>query len=1163
MKQLSLAVRLALGFLVVALLPLAGLAWYYLHTFEQALTASVLQNVSLIADKKAGQIDDFIDERLADARVSSLQQPVRKALQALSEAYERGGLDAVRGIAGEHRAQLDALGERSEYHDLLLIDRAGNVIFSLRQEADLGTNLLDGPYRDTPLAAGFRQAMTFLHVDLTHFAPYQPSRGEIAAFAVAPVIDGDRLIGALALQINLAAIAPVVADRTGLGSTGETVLALRDGEAVRFSMPLAKQAGEPFSVTVSSTDVAVPMHHALAGEQGFGIARDYAGTEVAASWQYLPALDWGMVVKIDAAEALEPFQRRQRNTVLAFAAFVLLSALAALGLGRRFLRSESIIAAQEARYRAMFGSMTDGVALYRPVGDGEEFVVLDLNPAGERISGMSRDEVLGRPSREAFPGLEAAGIFAAFRRVHRGGGSETVNLTAYRDERVDLWVENDVIRLPGGEILSVFKDITARKQAEDALGRSLVDLREAQRIARLGTWTLDLRSGRLEWSDEVFRIFELDPTRFPASYEAFLAAIHPEDRASVDRAYRESLETRQPYEISHRLRFPDGRIKHVHEHGESLFAEDGTPLVSRGTVQDITELRRAEEALQLYANIFEHSGEAIMVTDHDNRIIAVNPAFTRQTGYSLEEIGGANPNMLSSGRTPRETYQSMWSALNDGGYWQGELWDRNRNGSVYPKWAAISAIRDASGVITHYIASFTDISERKAAEARIEHLAHHDSLTGLFNRYNLEIRLSQALSSARREGNELAVMFIDLDRFKVINDTLGHHIGDLLLVEVAQRLQHCVRESDIVARLGGDEFVVVLTGLDNPEDASSAGAKILHALSQPYDIEGDRLHTSPSIGISVYPGDGPDASTLMKNADTAMYHAKEQGRNNMQYFTAALNAAAGERMSLERELRLATEQGQFELHYQPQVATGAPPDARPCAVEALLRWHHPQRGQISPARFIPIAEETGLIETIGAWVLDEACRSFAQWKAAGIGPRRVAVNLSAHQLRSPALVERVEAVMRRHGLTDGELELEITESVAMDDPAAAIEKLQALRRLGVTLAIDDFGTGYSSLAYLKRLPIQILKLDREFVRDIETDPNDAAISAATLTLAHSLGLEVVAEGVETAAQRDFLAAHGCDKLQGYLFGRPQPAEHWLEIWQGGNQPGAERPRHPA
>jgi diguanylate cyclase (GGDEF)-like protein/PAS domain S-box-containing protein len=569
---------------------------------------------------------------------------------------------------------------------------------------------------------------------------------------------------------------------------------------------------------------------------------------------------------------------------------------------------------------------------------------------------------------------------------------------------------------------------------------------------------------------------------------------------------------------------------------ESLAASVNS--MSRKIKRDVEELETLLLQQRLFGRMFEFSGEAILITDQDNRIIKINPAFTQLTGYNMDDLLGANPSILSSGRTPREIYQTLWASLQSSGHWQGELWDRNKNGLEYPKWASISTILDEFGKITHYIASFTDISERKAAEERIDYLAHHDVLTGLPNRFNLESRLDQALLSARRDQKQLAVIFIDLDRFKVINDTLGHHIGDLLLTEVAIRLRRCVRESDIVARLGGDEFVIVLTSIASMADAASVTHKVLHYLVEPYQIDDHTLHSSPSVGISIFPNDGDNAESLMKAADTAMYHAKDHGRNHAQFFTEAMNTEVNERMTLERELRIALREGQFELHYQPQVCTH---NHVICGVEALVRWQHPERGLIPPLKFIPIAEETGLIEEIGRWVLDEACRQFAIWRTQGVENVRMAVNLSAHQLRSPNLINAVAEAMQRNNLGQGDLELEVTESVAMADPEHAIQRLKALRDLGVALAIDDFGTGYSSLAYLKLLPIQTLKLDRSFVKDIESDENDAAISAATIALAHSLGLKVVAEGVETEAQSRFLELHNCDFLQGYRYGRPEPA----------------------
>lgn len=555
-------------------------------------------------------------------------------------------------------------------------------------------------------------------------------------------------------------------------------------------------------------------------------------------------------------------------------------------------------------------------------------------------------------------------------------------------------------------------------------------------------------------------------------------------------------------------------------------------------------------ALRLHASVFEHSGEAILVTDAANRIIAANPELTRLTGYPTEELLGRDPKILSSGETPPETYRAMWDALRAQGRWQGELRDRRKDGGVYPKWVRITALQDAGGA--GYIASFTDISKRKSDEARLSHLAFNDSLTGLLNRHGLKIQLDRAMTagadaSRRPLAAPLAILLLGLHHLKSINKTLGHAVGDQLLAGVAERLSACAPDTSILATLGGGEFVIGLPAPTEPQARGAAHAladKILGALGDFQISDGRRVHADASIGISVFPADGADAATLLQHAAAAMYAAKENKRANIQFFDAAMNLRALARLELETDLRDALKAGQLELHYQPQITAS---DGRICGFEALLRWRHPRRGMVSPADFIPIAEASGLIEPIGAWVLDSACRQLADWRAEGIAGLRMAVNLSARELRSSDLVERVRTVLDRHGIQASQIEIEVTESVAMDDPERGIELLRQLHALGVTLAIDDFGTGYSSLAYLKLLPIHVLKIDRAFVRDVETDANDAAICAATIALAHTLGLKVVAEGIETEAQRHVLATvQGCDYLQGYFFGRPAPAASWRE-----------------
>lgn len=807
------------------------------------------------------------------------------------------------------------------------------------------------------------------------------------------------------------------------------------------------------------------------------------------------------------------------------------------GLGEAFTAMQVNIAQREAEFRAVTATSAD--AFWALDMDGK---IVDVNRACERLLGYTRAELLTLRLSNLDTGKSAQELLAQIREIVAGGGGLIVTEYQHKSGK-KIPVEITVSHWPiaGGRLFGFVRDITERRHVEEAVRQSEERYRLLFANSPQPMCLFDENS--LHFLD----VNEAAVAHYGFSRAEFLSMtlldLHPvRDVPRLIKAIERTPSGRMSGEYQHRTH--DGRTLDCVMWTERMQTATRTERVA--LIHDISERKRAEHSLHLYANIFERSGEAIVISDIHNNIVAVNPAFTELTGYSQDEVLGKNPKILASGTTPPETYRDMWLALQDTGFWQGELVDRRKDGSTYPKWAAISVIRNDAGEIAHYMASFTDISDRKAAEERIAYLAHHDDLTGLINRYSLEHRLKQAIHATRRDGRHLAVMFIDMDRFKLINDTLGHHVGDKLLQEVANRLRDCVRESDIVARLGGDEFVVVTTSLGAPVDALSVARDIRESLARPYVLENTPLHSSPSIGVAVFPDDGRDTDSLMKNADTAMYHAKEQGRNNVQFFTAAMNAAAAERMTLETELRTALDNQQFVLHYQPQVETQS---QQLCAVEALIRWQHPTRGLVPPMRFIPIAEETGMIEAIGAWVLDEACRQLAEWRQGGMRVSRMAVNLSACQLRSPNLIAQVQSTLKRHRLDRGDLELEITETTAMANPEHAIAQLHGLRESGVLLAIDDFGTGYSSLAYLKRLPIQTLKLDRSFVRDIETDPNDAAISAATLALAHSMGLKVVAEGVETEGQRHFLATHRCDVLQGYMFGKPEPAEVWRAHWQ--------------
>lgn len=564
----------------------------------------------------------------------------------------------------------------------------------------------------------------------------------------------------------------------------------------------------------------------------------------------------------------------------------------------------------------------------------------------------------------------------------------------------------------------------------------------------------------------------------------------------------------------------------------------GVPLADGGLVTiytDISERRASAEREELAQKVFNHTPTGIIFTDEAHHILSTNPATTLMTGYEpLELLGKTVFSLIAASQAL--TPASFQEKLNSGGSWYGELELTPKSGEPFPAGIRVSRVDDPqSGQPAHYIWILADITERREAEERMRHIAQHDALTGLPNRLALLMRLAQLLPEARRHEWQVAIMFLDLDRFKIINDTLGHQVGDDLLREVACRLSNVVRETDFVARLGGDEFVVILPGISTPSDAALVAGKIIAALSTQIHAEGHELHTSPSIGISIFPNDGPDGDTILKNADTAMYHAKAAGRNNYQFFAADMNLASAERLDIERKLRHAIARNELALCFQPQFRADG---SRPTGVEALVRWHHPSDGMISPVRFIPVAEETGIIVEIGEWVLLNACRTMKQWLDDGLGPIRIAVNVSARQLRRRDFCETVAGALADSGLPPELLELEITESSVMENPDEAIQILQRLGRMGVSLAIDDFGTGYSSLAYLKLFPIDHLKIDRSFVADIETDLNDRAIAFGTIALAHSLGLNVIAEGVETEDQLELLRSNTCDEVQGYFFSKP-------------------------
>jgi len=862
-----------------------------------------------------------------------------------------------------------------------------------------------------------------------------------------------------------------------------------------------------------------------------------------------------------------------------------------------------------------------------------------------------------------------------------------------------LWFELSIARKPvaaglAPRFIVLSRDITERKRVESALRKSEALRNESQRMAHIGSWELDLRNKTLSWSDECFHIFEIHPARFGASYEAFLDAIHPDDREMVDKAYTDSLKNRTPYNIVHRLLFRDQRVKFVQEWCETQYDHEGHPILSIGTVQDVTERKQAEaeilalnlnleqqvrertkellakeeqlretlalndsilmtspmgiaayrqdgqcvmanpalasiaditqeqllnqnfrqlsawqasgiqeaaervlatgarveleirhltsffghdvwalcrlsrftsrgephlllmlenitekkaaeEELRLAASVYQNSSEGILVTDAAGIILSVNPAFTEITGYAEDEAQGQKTSLLRSDRHGPEFYRSMWEALTTEGCWRGEIWNRRKDGEVYLEWLSINRIEASAGAPFRYVAVFHDITELRRKDEEIRHQAFHDALTGLPNRALMKDRLLHALEWAKREDGRLAVIFIDLDRFKAINDGLGHDIGDLLLQEVARRIKSRMRTADTVARLGGDEFVVLMEDLQEAGDCAGLAQELMAEIARPMELSGHTVEISASMGMAFYPEDGTNPLELMKRADLAMYSAKSAGRNTYRFFQQDMQDRISQRLNLEMELRLALAQCDLELHYQPKVdlATG-----KIHGVEALLRWRHPLRGLLLPADFIPLAEECGLICELGDWVLNEICRQSAAWRVAG-HTFKIAFNISAHQLEVGDLVARISELAAHHGITPADLEIELTESAVMAYSTHAACVLARLRGIGVTVAVSDFCAGYSSLSYLRKLPIDVLKINHSFVTDADSNEEDAQIVKTILALGRMFKLTMEAEGIETSHQAELLQSFGCGIAQGYFFSRPLPArefEGWLD-----------------
>jgi diguanylate cyclase (GGDEF)-like protein/PAS domain S-box-containing protein len=718
----------------------------------------------------------------------------------------------------------------------------------------------------------------------------------------------------------------------------------------------------------------------------------------------------------------------------------------------------------------------------------------------------------------------------------------SMGLTRLQLERAQLFKGLAFVLLTGAMLYGILRAFQHQQQLGNrALHNSERRLQRALQAAGDGTWDLHLGSDTLQLSRGYAKLLDLSLGELGNRHDKWQQLLHSDDRELYQYNLKQLLTTPspQPYDATYRMRHKDGTYRWIQARGQLLLNDQGQPERLTGTATDITQKRSDEDSLRQAAAVFDATQEGVLVTDAQQRIVHCNPAFTRITGYSEEEIIGLPPSLLKSGRHDAAFYQSMWHALENRDAWSGEVWNRRKNGEIYPQWQNIRVIRDNKGEISHFVAVFSDISAIKRSQRELDYLAHHDPLSNLPNRLLYTERVEQALERVKREDRRGAVLLLDLDHFKHINESLGHNIGDLLLKGVGERLAEQLRPGITLARLGGDEFGLLLEDCDSAEQATDLAQQVLSSLNQPFTVSSQELFISASIGISLFDQNSHDVAQVLRNVDSALFKAKSSGREGYAYYTEELTQYARQRVELVSALRHALENGELRVYYQPLICLKT---QHMIGVEALVRWQHPERGLVPPGEFIPIAEESGLIGAIDAWVLEHTCRQMMTWQAAGRDLQFVAVNVSSRMFSRGELDVRVARVLAETGLDPSLLELEITESAVMENPDAALALLGRLRELGLRLAIDDFGTGYSSLARLKRMPVHKLKLDQSFVRGLPLDKDDVAITRAVIALGHSLELKVLAEGVEHPEQMDLLLQLGCDFAQGYLFGRPVPAE---------------------
>lgn len=1135
--QIRQLVGVFLGLMLIV--PLVGFGIVRLHGPQ--IREAAFADLHAIADLKAGQIESWLGDRRGDAE--ELAGSAGLAIHA-ERLVMNGNADSRSYIAD----RLKIITKAWDFDSTALLNASGQVVVSSTDRGDASTLI---KRQLLPAALNSRQIQ---RSDL-----YRDASGHIHLDFVVPLPRNGgnrRPVAAVLLQAPVERfLFPLIQTWPTPSPSAESFLVRRDGDHVLFLNKLRHRHDAALTLLLPLDNSNIPaVAAASSGKPQDLESVDYRGVAVFSVTRPVADTPWHLVAKIDREEVMAPLK------LLVFwvslVAFVAVGAIAAaaLLLWRQMLRTHQLeLIAQASEKDKLLKLFYDMPFIGMSITSPTSKRFLHVNDRLCEMMGYAREELLDLTWAQLTHPDDLASNMAQLERllageiddyhldkrfIRKDGGIVDANLRVGCVRRNDGKVEL---------IVATAQDITENKRTE-------ITLRESKERYR------HLFDNMLEGFAYCRMIFEHgSPQDFVYievnnAFEKLtgLKDVAGKKVSEVIPGIREA--DPQLFDIYGRVALtgnPEKFEMYVSALGIwfslSVFCPEKEYFVA--VFDNITERRRAEKKLRQASMVFESTRDGVVVTDLDERILAVNRAFTEITGYTEKEALGETSRFLKSGRQERDFYQSMWAMLLKTGSWQGEVWNRRKNGEIYPEWLTISTVRDEREVATNYVAVFTDLSRIKHGEEELERLAHYDSLTDLPNRLLALAHLERALEHAQRHGLQVGVLYLDLDRFKAINDSLGHPTGDELILAVSQRLQGRLNEEDTLGRLGGDEFLIVLEPLDGPQEAAEVARDLLGVLAKPFELSnGQEVYIGASIGISVFPEDGATSTELLRDADTALYQAKDNGRNQYCFCTGRMNVEARTKLELEAALRRGLERDELLLHYQPKVdlATG-----RMTGAEALIRWQREGVGMVQPGQFIPLAEKTDLIVAIGNWVIDTACRQVRAWIDGGLRDVRVAVNVSARQFQSGGLDTIVAAALKKHDLSPDHLELEVTESMLMERPDEAVAMLGKLKSIGVKLSLDDFGTGYSSLAYLMRFPIDTLKIDQSFVRDIVFDPGAAMIAISIIALAHRMRLHVIAEGVETEEQLGFLRTQGCDSMQGYYFSRPVPAEAFADLMKEG------------